>query len=112
MTGRIVKVIIDRPLGSRHPEHRDIVYPVNYGYIEGVTAADGEWQDAYVLGVDIPVKEFTGKVIAIIHRYDDVEEKWVVAPEGVNFSREEIEARVYFQERYFNHLVLLPGDDA
>ena len=42
------------------------------------------------------------KVIAIIHRYDDVEEKWVVAPEGKTFTVDEIKAQVAFQEQYFN----------
>lgn len=26
-------------------------YPINYGYIEGITAPDGEEQDVYILGV-------------------------------------------------------------
>ena len=102
MLGSIVKVIMDRPLGTFHPKHKDIYYSVNYGYVEGTVAPDGEEQDAYVLGVDTPIKEFTGRVIAIIHRKDDVEDKWVVAPEVVNFSKEEIIKQVYFQERYFN----------
>lgn len=75
MIGRIVKVIVDRPLGSCHPKHRDIFYSVNYGYIPGILAGDGEEQDAYILGIDQPLQEFVGKVIAIIHRLDDVEEK-------------------------------------
>ena len=91
MIGKTVKVVIDRPLGSYHPTHKDIYYPLNYGYIPGIIAPDGEEQDAYVLGVDRPIKEFTGRVIAIIHRFDDVEEKWVVAPENATFSKEEIE---------------------
>jgi len=106
MVGKIVKVTVDRPLGSRHPEYRDIIYPVNYGYIEGITAGDGEEQDAYVLGVFTPVKEFTGKVIAVIHRYDDVEEKWVVAPDGTDFTDEEIAEQVDFQERYFHYSIV------
>ena len=105
MIGSIVKVTVDRPLGSRHPKYKDIVYPVNYGYIEGTIAPDGEEQDAYILGVNEAVKEFTGKVIAVIHRYDDVEEKWVVAPEGTNFSEEEIAKQVRFQEKYFNYVI-------
>lgn len=80
MIGSIVKVIVDRPLGSYHPKHKDIYYSVNYGYVPGVMAPDGEEQDAYILGVHEPVSEFEGKVIAIIHRLDDVEDKWVVAP--------------------------------
>ena len=101
MIGDTVKVTVDRPLGSYHPEHKDMYYPINYGYIEGIMSPDKEEQDAYILGVDEPVKEFTGRIIAIIHRLDDVEEKWVVAPENLSFSKEEIIAQVLFQEKYF-----------
>lgn len=101
MIGQTVKVTIDRPLGSFHPNHPDIYYPVNYGYVEGIIAPDGEEQDVYVLGVDKPLKEFTGRVIAVIHRFDDVEEKWVAAPENVTFTKEEIMEQVHFQERFF-----------
>lgn len=101
MIGKKVKVMIDRPLGTYHPKHKDIFYSVNYGYIEGIIAPDGEEQDAYVLGVSEPVSEFTGKIIAIIKRLDDVEEKWVVAPENMTFTKEEIMKQVDFQEKYF-----------
>ena len=74
MIGDIIKVTFDRPMGSYHPKHKDIYYPINYGYIEGIMAPDGEEQDAYILGVYKPIAEFEGKIIAIIHRYDDVEE--------------------------------------
>ncbi len=101
MIGTIVKVVVDRPLGTYHPKHKDIYYSINYGYIPGVMAPDGEEQDAYILGVDKPVKTFVGKVVAIIHRFDDVEEKWVVSPEGVSFTKDEIMRQVAFQEQYF-----------
>ena len=101
MIGASVKVVVDRPLGSRHPRHEDIVYPVNYGYIPGIMAPDGEEQDAYILGIHEPMEEFEGRVIAIIHRLDDVEDKWVVAPEGMTFAKEEIMEQVAFQEQYF-----------
>ena len=101
MIGKTVRVVVDRPLGSYHPKHKDIYYSVNYGYIEGIMAPDGEEQDAYILGVDVPVKEFEGKIIAIIHREDDIEEKWVVAPENSIFTKEEIMDQVKFQEQYF-----------
>ena len=66
MIGQKVTVKIDRAMGSYHPKHKDIYYPINYGYIEGIIAPDGEEQDAYVLGVNEPVSEFTGEIIAII----------------------------------------------
>ena len=101
MIGDIVTVTVDRPLGSLHPRHKDIYYPINYGYIAGIPAPDGEDQDAYILGVDHAVTSFTGKIIAVIRRYDDVEEKWVVCPENMSFSKEEIMEQVDFQEQYF-----------
>ena len=107
MLGKIVTVTVDRPLGSYHPKHKDLYYPINYGYIEGIIAPDGEEQDAYIFGVDEPVKEFTGKVIAVIHRFNDVEEKWVVAPENKCFSKEAIWEAVKFQEQYFESEILM-----
>ena len=101
MIGKTVKVVVDRPIGSYHPEYKDMYYPINYGYVEGIYAADGEEQDAYILGVNESVTEFVGKIIAVIHRFDDVEEKWVVAPHGTTFSKDEIMQQVAFQEGFF-----------
>lgn len=105
--GMTVKVTIDRPLGTGHPNHPDMVYPVNYGYVEGVIAPDGEEQDAYVLGVDHPVRTFTGQIVAVVHRHDDVEEKWVVALPGQHFTREEIKEQIEFQEKFFDSEILV-----
>ena len=107
----IVTAHIDRPLGSRHPKYPDMIYPVNYGEVVGVLALDGDWQDVYVLGVDVPVETFTGRRIAVIHRRDDIECKWVLAPEGMIFTAEEIMAAVHFQERYFDAYCVLDAAD-
>ncbi len=101
MIGKDVTVIVDRPMGTRHPSHPDILYPVNYGYVPGIMAGDGEEQDAYILGLSEPVDRFSGRVIAVIHRLNDAEDKWVVAPEGAVFTAEEILRQVWFQEQYF-----------
>ena len=107
MIGDIVKVIVDRPLGSQHPQYKETYYPINYGFVEGIMATDGEEQDAYILGVDVPVKEFVGKIIAIIHRYDDIEEKWVVVPLNKSYTKEEIKKQVEFQEKYFKSEIIM-----
>ena len=98
--GKTVKVTVDRPLGTYHPKHKDIYYSVNYGYIKGVVAGDGEAQDAYILGVDEPVKKFTGTVIAIVHRLNDNEDKWIVVPNGFIFTKEEIIKQTQKHKRY------------
>jgi len=103
--GAIVTVVVDRPLGSCHPEYPELRYPLNYGYVPGILAGDGEEQDAYILGVEEPLSRFTGRVIAVIHRLDDVEDKWVVAPEGRSFTKEEIAEATMFQERFFHRWI-------
>ena len=105
--GTTVTVTVDRPLGSYHPEYKDMYYPINYGYIEGVMAPDGEEQDAYILGVNEPVDKFTGKIMAIVHRKDDIEEKWVVVPNGMMFSKDEIRQQIYFQGQYFDSEIVM-----
>lgn len=97
-----VHVIIDRPLGSRHPGYPDMLYTVNYGYVPGIAAGDGEEQDAYVLGVDEPIDSFDGEVIAVIHRRDDNEDKWVAAPRWTRFTRDEIRRATEFVEQYYD----------
>ena len=105
--GKIVSGKIDRPLGTIHPRVKTLVYPVNYGYVEGVIAGDGAEQDVYYLGEDKPVSEFKGRIVAVIHRFNDVEDKWVVAKDGCVFSKEEIEKAVEFQERFFDSEVIM-----
>lgn len=101
-TGDALFIKIDRPMGTAHPKRPDIIYPINYGYVPGLIAPDGEEQDAYVLGVDEPLTEFTGRLIAVIHRFDDVEEKWVLAPEGRSFTKKQIVELTHFQEQYYH----------
>lgn len=106
----IITARIDRPLGTAHPRHPDLIYRVNYGEVVGVPAPDGDWQDVYVMGVDVPLTTFTGRRIAVIHRRDDVETKWVLAPEGMTFSPEEVMAAVRFQEQYFDSYIVMEED--
>lgn len=67
--GKTVRVVTDRPLGSLHPKY-GFEYPVNYGCVPDTISGDGEELDAYVLGVNQPIQNFTGICIAIIHRTD------------------------------------------
>lgn len=99
--GKQINITIDRPLGSPLPDYPTHRYPINYGYVAGVPGGDGEAQDVYLLGVDVPVVSYKAVVIAVIHRHDDIETKWVAAPPGMSFSRDEIQQLTYFQERFF-----------
>ena len=74
--GATVTVTVDRPLGSYHPEYKDMYYTINYGYIEGVIVPDAE-------------------------------EKWVVVPDGMMFSKDKIRQQIHFQEQYFDSKIVM-----
>ena len=100
--GKVVTIGIDRPIGYvHHKGEKTLVYPINYGYIPDVLGGDGEELDVFLVGVDTPVESYTGRIIGIAYRADDVEDKLIMAPEGVSFTAEEMARAVYFQEKYY-----------
>ena len=99
--GRIVEIQIDRPLDSKHPKH-EFVYEVNYGFVSGTLAPDGEEIDAYILGINEPVERYKGKCIAVIHRTNDDDDKLIVIPQSIDdISDEDIKKLTNFQEQFF-----------
>ncbi|MBI3671804.1 inorganic diphosphatase [Candidatus Azambacteria bacterium] len=104
--GQIVDVKIDRPLNSKHPKH-GFLYKLNYGFIPNTNAPDGEGIDAYIIGINEPVSQYTGKCIAVIHRTNDDDDKLVVVPEdGVDISDEDIKNATKFQEQFFESEII------
>lgn len=102
--GKEITIKIDRPLGTRHPKH-NFIYLLNYGYVPNTISGDGEELDAYLLGVFDPADEYHGRVIAIIHRTNDNDDKLVVVPDGVNYTDDQIMALTEFQERFFKSII-------
>lgn len=101
-----VHVIVDRPLGSLHPEF-SFVYPVNYGYLPNTISADGEEIDAYIVGEFNPLKDFDGVVTAVVHRLDDAEDKLVVSDRIGRYTAEQLSALLEFQERFFQTKLIM-----
>lgn len=102
--GKKFTVKTDRPIGTVHPKHPDIIYPINYGYVPDLFAGDGEEQDVYILGIDSPVDEIDVTIVAVILRSDDDEDKWVGVPDdmlGTPLCYEcNIRKAVDFQEQF------------
>ena len=103
--GKIVKVKIDRPLGSKHPNW-NMIYTLNYGFVPNTVSGDGEELDCYVLGVFEPVEEFEGKCIAVIKRVNEDDDKLIIVPRDKKYSNEQIEALTEFQERFFESRII------
>ena len=104
--GKTVRIWIDRPMGFIHrKETKTLVYPINYGYSPDVLGGDGEELDVYLMDVDEPVEQFTGQIIGIVYRRDDVEDKLIMAPVGTTHTVEEIAEAIRFQEKYYDTYV-------
>jgi inorganic pyrophosphatase len=102
--GTVVDVVMDRKLGTTHPKH-GFLYELNYGYVPNTINSDGEEIDVYVLGVNEPIDTFNGKVIAIIHRLNDNDDKLIVTS-GENYTDEEIKKLTNFQEKFFTSEII------
>lgn len=66
-------LVIDRPQGSAHPRYPDIIYPLDYGYLAGTTAADGGGIDVWV--GSLPECRITGIISAVDLLKRDAETK-------------------------------------
>lgn len=104
--GKTVHIEIDRPVGYVHKKEKySLHYPINYGYIPNVLGGDGEELDVYLLGINKPLLKADVQIIGIVHRENDVEDKLIAAPVGMNFSKTEIENAINFQEKYYKTFV-------
>lgn len=99
-----VQVMIDRPLG--HIDRFGNVYPLNYGYV--AVGGDGEPQDAYIITNQQEVlTTFIGFVVAMAHRRDDSEKKWLVTDGKTVYTAEAIYQKFAFREQYFDTTITL-----
>ena len=113
LMGTKQKIIIDRPVGYvHHTKGITLHYTINYGYLPDITGGDGEEQDVYILGVDVPLKIFRGRIIGAIRRRDDNEDKLIAVPENMTFSVKEIRDATWFVEKYFDSTIQVLGEDA
>lgn len=73
---RMKRIIIDRPKGSQHPNWKDLIYPLDYGYLENTTAADGDGIDVWC--GSLPEKTLTGILCSFDKLKNDAEIKLLI----------------------------------
>jgi inorganic pyrophosphatase len=105
LLGSVVRVIVDRPMGSRHPSAR-FRYSVNYGYVPGAVAPDGAELDAYLLGPAGPIETAVGRCVAVVLREDQDDDRLVVVTDNQQYTDAEILRMVAFQEGHGRHRIV------
>ena len=99
--GRTVTVTIDRPYGSFHPHYPDVIYELNFGYVDELISPDGNFQDAWIIGVKEPLETFRGIVAGIIYHREGTS-RFIVTRCGELIDREAIIQEVAFEEQYYD----------
>lgn len=104
--GKAVVLKFDQPVGSSYAPHNIDAYPINYGYVPGTLAPDGDELDAYLLNVSTPLETAAAYCIAIIHRLHDDDDKLICVPNPSDLSDEDIWEQVKFQEHLYESVII------
>ena len=67
------EVVIDRPASSPHPRYPDMIYPLDYGYLEDTLAADGGGIDVWIGSSGL--HQVTGVIVTVDLMKRDCENK-------------------------------------
>ncbi len=94
MLGKYVRVNVTKPYNFQDREN-GLIYELNYGRVEN--NPNSTVQFAYIMGIDHPVRNFDGRVIAIIHRKNG-EKIWVAAPKSTRFIINDVRRAIAFAE--------------
>ncbi|MGC9467074.1 MAG: inorganic pyrophosphatase [Anaerolineae bacterium] len=86
------EIVIDRPKGSGHPRHRSVTYPLDYGYLKGTGAIDGDGIDVWI--GTLPSRRLTGVICTVDGQKRDAEVKALLG-----CTAEEIDEILRFHNR-------------
>jgi inorganic pyrophosphatase len=65
------RVVIDRPKGSAHPRYPEVIYPLDYGYLENTTSGDGGGIDVWLGSLySVMNKDSTQMLTGILCTFD------------------------------------------
>lgn len=93
-------ITVDRPRGSGHPQYPDIIYPLDYGYVNGTVSSDGDEVDVFVgsarnglVGLMV-TSDFRRGDREVKLLYDCTPEEIYLANGFINFDRNLMEGRL------------------
>jgi inorganic pyrophosphatase len=75
-------IVIDRPKCGPHPRYPEVIYPLDYGYLEGTTSADGDGTDVWLGSLNTIDKTLTGILCTFDTLKHDAEIKLLIGCTG------------------------------
>lgn len=93
MLGKYVRVKVVKPIGS--DDEAGYTYPLNYGTVYG-----NEEQTAFIMGIHHPVRNFDGRVIAVLSDRKTRSYIWIVAPKSTRFIINDIKQYINLEKDF------------
>lgn len=93
MLGKYVRVKVVKSIGSDN--EAGFTYPLNFGTVYG-----NEKQTAFIMGIHHPVKNFDGRVIAILSDRKNKSYIWIVAPKSTRFIINDIKQYINLEKDF------------
>lgn len=97
MLGKFVRVRVTSPMHS-YNKRFGFKYKLNYGIVEGGKTQKNSVISAYIMGINHPVRNFDGRVVAIVRRNGGKGVVLVVAPKSTRFIINDIRRAIDFAE--------------
>lgn len=102
MLGKYCSVSVCRPVGYVDTAY-GFTYPVNFGFANVKRVKLNKRIGAYILGINHPVREFDGRVIAVLTNKQTGENLLVVAPKSKRYIVHEIDDMMSFLKPHFDY---------
>jgi len=93
MLGKYVRVKVVKPIGS--DDEAGYTYPLNFGTVYG-----NEKQTAFIMGIHHPVRNFDGRVIAVLSDRRAKSYIWIVAPKSTRFIINDIKNYINLEKDF------------
>ena len=97
MLGKFVRVRVTSPMHS-YNKRFGFRYKLNYGIVEGEKTQKNSVISAYIMGINHPVRNFDGRVIAIVRRNGGKGVVLVVAPKSTRYIINDVRRAIDFAE--------------
>ena len=97
MLGKFVRVRVTSPMHS-YNKRFGFRYKLNYGIVEGGKTQKNSIISAYIMGINHPVRNFDGRVIAIVRRNGGKGVVLVVAPKSTRYIINDVRRAIDFAE--------------
>ena len=106
MIGKRIDVVVERQSADTTKSGPDYILSLGCGQIEGLRSIGGDPQEAYIICKERPSDIFSGKVLAVANRKDDLTDRLIVCDENENYTNADIRKMIDKSEQQHKYRII------